>query len=152
MSLAITLHVLAAVVWVGGMFFAHQVLRPIVATQLEPPARLRLWTGVFNRFFLWVWLAVVLLPLSGYWAIFAVLGGMGSVGLRVHIMSGIGLLMIALYLFLYFVPFQRLKAAVAAEEWPTGAAQLNTIRRIVGTNLILGLVAVVVAAGGRYFY
>ena len=152
MSLAITLHVLAAVVWVGGMFFAHQVLRPIVATQLEPPARLRLWTGVFNRFFLWVWLAVALLPLTGYWVIFAVLGGMGSVGLHVHIMSGIGLLMIALYLFLYFVPFQRLKAAVAAEEWRTGAAQLNTIRRIVGTNLILGLVAVVVAAGGRYFY
>ena len=40
MTLAISLHVLAAVIWVGGMFFAWIVLRPVAASQLEPPARL----------------------------------------------------------------------------------------------------------------
>ena len=28
-SIAISLHILSAVLWVGGMFFAHQVLRPV---------------------------------------------------------------------------------------------------------------------------
>ena len=71
MSIAIGLHILAAVIWIGGMFFAYMVLRPVAASQLEPPARLTLWAACFDRFFVWVWLAVVLLPLSGYWILFS---------------------------------------------------------------------------------
>ncbi|NTV95532.1 MAG: hypothetical protein HGA75_08965, partial [Thiobacillus sp.] len=48
MKLLYLSHVLATVVWVGGMFFAHQCLRPVVLAQLEPPQRLRLWDGVFG--------------------------------------------------------------------------------------------------------
>ena len=29
MGIALFLHILAAVIWVGGMFFAHVVLRPV---------------------------------------------------------------------------------------------------------------------------
>lgn len=47
-ALLYALHVLAAVVWVGGMFFAWMVLRPAAVTALEPPARLRLWSAVFR--------------------------------------------------------------------------------------------------------
>jgi len=57
MKLLYLVHVLATVVWVGGMFFAHQCLRPVVRAQLEGPQRLRLWNGVFGRFFPWVWLS-----------------------------------------------------------------------------------------------
>ncbi len=51
MGIALLLHLLAAVVWVGGMFFAYVALRPVAAAQLEPPARLTLWAGVFKVFF-----------------------------------------------------------------------------------------------------
>ena len=47
MALALALHVIAAVIWVGGMLFAHMMLRPVAAAQLEPPQRLTLWVGVF---------------------------------------------------------------------------------------------------------
>ena len=151
MSYAIALHILSSIVWVGGMFFAYVVLRPQAASQLEPPERLTLWAGCFDRFFPWVWGAVVLLPATGYWAIFSFFGGMGNVGLYVHIMNGIGLVMIALFVFLYFVPYRRLKRAVAEQNWPEGGKNLNMIRRIVGTNLLLGLITAVVAGGGRYF-
>lgn len=151
MSIALALHVLAAIVWVGGMFFAHQVLRPVAAARLEPPERQRVWNGVFDRFFLWVWAAVLLLPATGYWAIFAVYGGMANVGVHVHVMNGIGLVMIGLFLFLYLVPFKRFKQAVAEGQWPEGKRHLDRIRTIVGTNLILGLVTAVVASGGRFF-
>ncbi|HHJ16303.1 MAG TPA: hypothetical protein ENJ80_06355 [Gammaproteobacteria bacterium] len=150
-SLAIALHALSAVIWVGGMFFAHQVLRPVAVAQFEPPQRLKLWVGVFKRFFPWVWLTVLLLPLSGYWMIFKLFGGMASVGLYVHIMQGLGWVMILLYMHLYFGPFRRLKDAVITEQWPEAGKHLNQIRQIVGTNLLIGLVVIAVAAGGRYF-
>ena len=60
MATAISLHVLAAIVWIGGMFFALLVLRPS-AGPLEPPDRLALWRRVFARFFAWVWISLALL-------------------------------------------------------------------------------------------
>jgi uncharacterized membrane protein len=132
------------------MFFAYQVLRPVAAAQLEPPQRLRLWSGVFSRFFPWVWVFIIALPVSGYWMLFTLFGGMGSAGLHIHIMQGLGWLMILLYLHLYFAPFRRLKDAVITENWPEAGKQLNQIRRFVGINLSLGLIVIAVAAGGRY--
>lgn len=150
MSVAIGLHILAAIVWVGGMFFAYMVLRPVAASQLEPPARLTLWAACFDRFFVWVWLAAALLPLSGYWILFGVLGGMANAGLYLHLMQGIAWVMIALFAYLYFVPYRRLKKAVEAGDWPSGGQALAAIRRIVGTNLLLGLLTAVIATSGRY--
>ena len=53
MAFAIFLHILGVVIWVGGMYFAHQMLRPVAADLLAPPQRLPLWAGVFRRFFRW---------------------------------------------------------------------------------------------------
>lgn len=150
MIIALPLHLLAAVIWVGGMFFAYVCLRPVAASQLEPPLRLALWNSVFARFFRWVWIAVVALPVTGYWMIFSHFGGMANVGWPVHAMQGIGLLMIALYLALYFGPYPELMRAVKEERWPDGGKALNRIRQIVATNLVLGLVTVVLASGGRW--
>ncbi len=152
MSIAVTLHLLAAVIWVGGMFFAHQVLRPVAADLLEPPLRQPLWVGVFGRFFPWVWVAVITIPLTGYWMLFQVFGGMGNVGLYVHIMHALGLVMIAIYFYVYFVPYQGLKRAVAAQVWPEGKGHIDRIRDLVGINMILGLITIAVAAGGRYIH
>ncbi|MDD3530881.1 MAG: CopD family protein [Gallionellaceae bacterium] len=142
MQLLYLVHVLATVVWVGGMFFAHQCLRPVALAQLEPPARLRLWHGVFGRFFPWVWAAVLLLVLSGQ-GLAALMGGMAAVPLHVHVMAGLGYLMAAIYLYLYFVPYAGLRRAVAAEDWPAAGAVLNRIRMLVGSNLALGLFNIV---------
>lgn len=150
MTLAITLHILAAVVWVGGMFFAWVVLRPVAASQLEPPVRLTLWCGVFARFFPWVWAAVAVLLSTGLWMLFAVFGGMAEARWHIHLMLALGLAMMAIYLHLWFVPWQRLQRAVEAETWPEGGQQLAVIRRLVGLNLILGLLTSAIAAGGRY--
>lgn len=151
MSIAIALHILAAIVWVGGMFFAHMVLRPVAVDQLELPVRLPLWAACFDRFFVWVWHAVVLLPLSGYWILFAVLGGMANAQPYIHLMQGIAWVMIALFVFLYFVPYRRLKEAVSSEDWSQGGKALGMIRRIVTINLILGLSTAVIATAGRHF-
>lgn len=149
-AIAIALHVLSAVVWVGGMFFAHQALRPIAAALLEPPQRLPLWLGTLRRFFVWVWIAVLLLLATGYWMALSLFGTFTAFPLYVNLMQGLGLLMMLLYLHVYFAPFQGLRRSVDARDWPAAAAQLARIRRIVGINVLLGLAVVCIAAGGRY--
>lgn len=142
-SLLTLLHVLASVIWVGGMFFAHQCLRPAAIATLEPPLRLALWRGVFGRFFPWVWVSVIALLLSGQ-VMVAQMGGMAAVPIHVHIMVAIGYLMAAIYAYLYFVPFAAMKRAVMVGEWPAAGAALNRIRMLVGTNLTLGLLNIAV--------
>ena len=145
------LHVLSVVIWVGGMFFAYMCLRPIAASQLEPPVRLQLWVGVFGKFFPYVWLAVILLPLTGYLMISNIFNGMANAPLYVHLMNGTGSLMIFIYLHVFFAPYQRLKRAVAAQDWPAGGKALAQIRMLIGINMSLGLLTALIASGGRFF-
>lgn len=150
MAIAITLHILFATIWVGGMFFAAVALRPTAASVLNPPKRLPLWAGTFARFFPWVWAAVVILPATGYWVIYYVFEGFENAGIHVQIMQVTGWIMILIFLHIYFAPFPRLKKAVAARDWPAAGKQLAQIRMLITINLILGLLTVVVATGGRY--
>ena len=150
MVTAVSLHILAAIVWIGGMFFAVLVLRP-AAGPLEAPERLALWRRVFGRFFPWVWLSLVLLLGTGNWMIFEGFDGFAHLPLHVHLMNGIGWLMALIYLHLWFAPYKRFKAALDAGEPPVAAASLNQIRWIVTTNLALGLITAVIGASGRYW-
>lgn len=150
MTIAIILHILPAVVWVGGMFFAYMALRPVAAGQLEPPARLALWVGVFDRFFPWVFVSIALILGSGFWMVFAVFGGFTATGLYVHIMLVLGILMMLIFFHVFFAPFRRLKQAVDQEDWAAGGKRLAQIRVMIGINLLLGLATIAVASGGRY--
>ena len=152
MALAITLHLLSAVIWVGGMFFAYLALRPVAGGLLEPPFRLALWSGVFKRFFPWVWLSIIVLLSSGFWMIFAELGGMANIGLHIHIMLGIGIFMMLLFMHVYFGPFRRLQHAVIESNWEIGGVKLNQIRVLIKTNLALGLLVIIIATAGRYWF
>jgi uncharacterized membrane protein len=144
------LHALAAVIWVGGMFFAYMALRPSVA-ELAPPERVALWARVFGRFFPWVWASVLVLLVSGFWIIFVEWGGFAAAGMHIHLMLLIGLIMMALFAHLFFAPFKRLKAAVAANDPTKAAGQIGQIRMFVAINLVLGLVTAAIGASGRYW-
>ncbi len=145
---AAVLHSLSAIVWVGGMFFAYWVLRPSLG-QLEPPQRLKVWAGVFQRFFPWVWFAAIALLMSGYWQIFWDFGGLKGIGLHIKLMMGLGIVMVFVFFYLFFGPYEKFSAAVKAEDWPTAAQHLNSIRQFVLINLILGLITSAIGASGR---
>ena len=149
LTASMILHLLSAVVWVGGMFFAYMFLRPVAASQLEPPVRLTLWVGVFQRFFPFVWLSILFLPLTGYLMIFDIWGNMAATPTYVHIMNGLGIVMILIYLHVYFAPFKRLKEAVIKQDWQEGGRNLNIIRKMVGMNTMIGLLTIIIVAGGR---
>ncbi|MBU2013385.1 MAG: DUF2269 family protein [Gammaproteobacteria bacterium] len=150
-ALLYTLHVLAATVWVGGMFFAWMVLRPAAVAVLQAPERLTLWADVFRRFFIWVWVAVLVLPLSGIGMWHMRFGPLESAPRYVHIMAGLYLVMLALFLRIQLLQLPVLKRAVEAERWPDAGAVLGQIRRLVGINLLLGLLVVALASARPSF-
>jgi uncharacterized membrane protein len=141
----VLLHLVAVIVWVGGMFFAHYCLRPVAATQLQPPQRLPLLAAVLGRFFTFVGLALVLLWGTGI-ARFAQVGA--AIPGNWHAMAGLGLAMTIIFLLIVFRFHRRMQDAIGVQDWPLAGKAMNTIRVLVHTNLALGFITVAVAVLG----
>lgn len=131
-------HVLAIVLWVGGMLFAHAFLRPALAG-LDPPQRLSLMHAVLARFFAAVTGAIVVVLSSGL-AMFAMAGARPPWDWTA--MTLVGLVMMAIFAVIRLRLFPPLRVAVQARDWPAGAAALARIRQAVATNLALGLAVI----------
>lgn len=143
------LHLLAVVVWIGGMVFAHFCLRPAALATLQPPQRLPLMAAALGRFFALVGGSLVLLWGSGV-ALFARLAGAGGrPPTSWNLMAAIAAVMTVVFLVIALRLYPRMRAALAAGELPKAAAALDGIRRLVVLNLALGFVTVGVATLGR---
>jgi uncharacterized membrane protein len=146
MAVAVSLHLLAVLFWVGGMAFAYFCLRPAVG-HLEPPARLTLWHKVFGRFLPAVAFSILVILVSGFY----MWQGLAIDGPHVRAMMALGIVMMLIFAHLYFAPYGRFRRAVAAADWPAAARQLGQIRWIVLVNLCLGIAVAIIGAGGRYW-
>jgi uncharacterized membrane protein len=147
MTLFKLIHLLAAMIWVGGMFFAYVVLRPAAVEVLEPPQRLRLWDAVFRRFFNWVWGAVATLMVSGLYLIY-LYGGIAHVARHIHIMLVMGLAMMLIYGYVFFACYVPFSLHVGKQRWKEAGEMLEKIRKLIAVNLTLGLLTVCVAVIG----
>jgi uncharacterized membrane protein len=134
------LHLLCAVIWVGGMFFAYVVLRPSMAA-IEAPQRMLLHTRVFKSFFLVIWHAMPLIIITGF-AMLGLIGGMEAAPWQIHAMLGLGLLMAAIFLAIFFGPYRQFRRTTDRNRM---ASSLNSIRKLIGVNLVLGLITAIVA-------
>lgn len=133
------LHLAAAVFWMGGMAFMVLALRPPLHAQLQPAQRLPLAAAVLGRFFVVVAVSIAVLLPTG-------LVLMLAPGVRPpagwHVMAGLGIAMMLIFGHLYFSPFRRLKAAVAAADWPEGGRRMAQITLMAKINLGLGWLAI----------
>ena len=164
-ALMVFLHVLAVAVWVGGMFLMHFAVRPVAVAQLPPAQRLPLLAGILGRFFGWVTAAVLLALATGVAMIFGIGAAAGAAaagkgafgeGMRlahgsVHLMFALGVVMSLVFAFIRLVPYPRLRGALAAQQLPVAAGHLDLIRRLVATNLVLGVLTIATATIGRAF-
>ncbi|MBF0428663.1 MAG: hypothetical protein HQL94_07035 [Magnetococcales bacterium] len=153
MAIPFTLHILAALIWVGGMFFALLILRPS-AQSLDLPSRVGLWSQVLSRFIPMVWLAVIIQLVTGYWMIFLMFGfgEVATVTLHIRIMEILGWIMITLFLIFYFKAFLPMKQRMGELLIPEAGLYIERGRKIMQINLVLGIVVISVVAGGRYWY
>ena len=147
MTLFKLIHLIAVLIWVGGMFFAYMVLRPAAVDVLQPPERLRLWDNVFRRFFNWVWSALGAILATGFYMIYQY-GGMAHVPQYVHVMLLLGLAMACIYGYVFFACYVPLSLHVAKARWKEAGEVLGKIRKLVALNLALGLTTVAVAVIG----
>jgi uncharacterized membrane protein len=150
------IHLLALMLWLGGMVFGNFFLRP-ASGALAPPDRVRLMHAVLGRFFGAVGVAVLLTLASGVGMLLlsvqmaAQSSGRFAMPLAWTLMAGLGLLMLAIFGHVRFVLHARLARAVSAQDWPAGAAALAQIRGWVLVNLGLGvLIVLVVLLGAAY--
>ena len=144
-GIVLAIHILCIVIWVGGMFFALVVLRPSLSG-LEPAPRVAVHSQVFRRFFLVVWHVMLIALITGYAMLFGVYNGFAGANWAIQTMQGLGLIMGAVFLVVYFGPWPRFRAAVS----PARAADAaESLRRLILANLVLGLITVVIAAFGR---
>ena len=151
MGIALTLHLLAATVWVGGLFFAFACLRPATA-ELDAAHRVKLWSDALGSFARWSAAAIVVLLITGFWMIFRLPEGIKGAGMHVHLMLGLGVLMMLMQGHLQFAPLKRLRAAVAGSHWADAGKALGQIRAFIAVQLGLGLAVLAIASGGRYFF
>jgi len=151
MTILLALHIVAATIWVGGMFFAYVILRPSIGG-IEPASeRPKLWRRVFERFFLFVSISVVTLLATGYAMLFLHFGGFAGAGVHIHLMNALGLVMIAAYGHLRFAAWPKFRRAVDDGAFEEAGKRLTTIRYIVATNLGLGWVVIITAATGPHW-
>lgn len=150
-ALIYLLHLLCATIWVGGMFFAWMVLRPAAVITLQAPERLRLWAEVLPRFFLWVWLAIVVLPISGFAMLHLRQQGLETAPRYIQVMIGLYLVMLSLFLRIQVLQLPILLRSVASEDWPQAGAALAKIRRLVGLNLLIGMLLISLAGARPIF-
>jgi len=146
MGLLLAAHALAVIVWVGGMFFAHMILRPGAAS-IAPAIRFPLWARVFGSFFPWVWLCVLTILASGF-ALVAQTTGFAAVPPAINAMMGTGIAMASIFGYIYFGPWPRLREAVRAEDWAAAELAIARIRGLVRINLALGLVTALIGGSG----
>lgn len=140
-------HLFAALLWVGGMFFALAVLRPSALGVLDAAQRLRLWDAVLMRFFHWVWGAVGVLLVTGFFMIY-LSGGMAHVPRHVHAMLALGLMMMAVYGYVFFACYVPMSVHVSKQRWQEAGSLLDKIRRWVTVNFLLGLITIGIASMG----
>lgn len=143
------LHLLAVVVWVGGMFFAHFCMRPAAVATLAPAQRLPFLGAALGRFFSAVAISLVLLWGSGI-AMFAQLSmAGGKPPLSWNLMAGIALVMTAVFAVIWLRRHPAMLGALAENDLGAAGAALDGIRRLVALNLWLGVLTLAVATVGR---
>lgn len=142
-NLVLAVHILAAAIWVGGMFYAQAVLRPALAV-LEPAPRTQLYMQALKRFFLVVWHAMPLQLVTGWAMVLGLWGGFAALPWQVNAMQALGVLMALVFAYLFFGPWQRVRRAIRP-----GAELFARVRRLLTLNLVLGVATIVLGALGN---
>ena len=142
------LHLIAGIVWMGGMTFMLFALRPATLAVMQAQPRAILMGQVWKRFFALVLAAIVLLFTTGthlYTQTFRaarLATGDGSVPLGWNIMLVLGIVMMLIFGHIYFAGFKKYKRAVAAADWPLAAKAAGLIHTMTLINFTIGWLAI----------
>ncbi len=139
----LAVHLLSAVIWVGGMFYTLVVLRPALSL-LDAGPRLQVQMQTLKKLFFYIWHAMPLMILTGWAMVVLAWGGFASLPWSINAMQGLGILMALIFAYTFFDPWQRLRRAVRP-----GPELITRIRNLLTLNIALGAVTIVAGALGH---
>jgi uncharacterized membrane protein len=142
-NVLLAVHLLSAVIWVGGGFYAIVVLRPALAL-LDAGPRLQVQMQTLKKLFFYIWHAMPLMILTGWGMVFLAWGGFAALPLSINAMQGLGILMALIFAYTFFDPWKRVQRAVR----PT-PEMVTRVRNLVTLNVILGVVTITAGALGH---
>jgi uncharacterized membrane protein len=149
MTVVFPLHILATIVFLGGLFFASVVFQPI-ARGLDIETASSLWHQVLSRFFAWAWVSMLLILATGIGMVFLKFGGFSGVPMIHRGNMAIGIPAIALFGYVFFGPWQLYRRTMSRGDLTAAQRELTRVRVVMAIILVLGLVASVVSGVGRY--
>lgn len=145
---ALMLHTLAAVVWVGGMFFVHFILLPSL-DGLGQTERFAVLARVVPSFVRWVWVSILVILGTGYGVLLlGYRGGIGGGGIHIDMMQAMGWGMIVLFIYMDVWPWRLFLRARAAGNFDRAEKYLASVRFLLRAILGVGMVTAAVGATG----
>jgi copper resistance protein D len=148
---SVWLHILAAVIWIGGMLFLSLVAVPVLRQVESPLLKRDLFRAMAQRFRKLVWICIAVLVLTGIGNVLLFGNALpGSAYMKVlHLKLALVAALVGLGLLHDFVIGPRAGRAVSRNGLPPSASDLFMVRLApwVGRfNLLLGVVILVLAA------
>jgi len=136
------IHLLAVIVWIGGMSFVLFCLRPASA-DLLPAQRAPLMVATLERFFNQVTISILAIWASGLAMLLPV--GMAAAPPGWHAMLAGGVVMTLVFAWIRWAVFPAVRRSAGTEDLPGAAAGLGRIRLLVVVNLVIGVLTIAAA-------
>lgn len=74
LKLALLLHILSAIFWIGGMLFLVLVIAPYLKTIPDPRAKSQIYQVVGKQYRFWGWVAIITLLVTGPFMLYYLYG------------------------------------------------------------------------------
>jgi uncharacterized membrane protein len=148
-SIALSIHIVAIVVWLGGLFLLSVVLPPTIR-DLDTKLAMSVWSRILSGFLVWGSASLIVIVATGVVLVNLRFGGFSHMPIVHRWNMMIGLPAIALYAYLYLVVWRRYHRAMSCGDSQAAERSALAVRRVMGVILILGLGASVVSAAGHY--
>ncbi len=123
------LHLFFAIVWIGGMIYSLLFLKPSLKEITQEEQRNKFLKQVFSRFFLAVWLSILVLFLTGMSLWHGYRKDFSDNSLF-HIKLFLFGLMVIIFSYIYFFLFRR--------------GKLSNIPNLIGINLLLSILILLI--------
>ena len=150
-GLVLAIHILAVIIWLGGLFFLVVVLGPS-AKSLDAAAAPSFWHRTLSHSLAWGWVSLVAIVGTGVALVFLVFGGYGGHVPNIHrVNMAIGIPAIALYGYTSLMPWRQFGHAARSNDRVVAAKKLHQVRTLLATILVLALSAAFMSALGRYY-
>jgi len=139
-------HEIARLILVGSLFFMLFVQLPAIASVKSPRVRLRLRRASFKRLFLWGWLGLVLLWLTGAYELLTTVND--GLLLHVRIMALLSAVFTLLFLIAQFGLADEATAALEDGNSERASWLYRRLRFVVSVAFVLALAVVLLDVAG----